>query len=68
MVNTPKTVKGFVVSVGIILAVVVFLFTTNLAAFVVGTLIVAAVLYLLYVIGVRGHQYAINGRAGGGRR
>ncbi|UTF52758.1 hypothetical protein [Natronosalvus rutilus] len=69
MVDTPKTTKGIVVAIGLALAVALFLLTTNLWAFIVGVAIVALVLYVLYLVGVGGHQRLMNYLSGtGGRR
>lgn len=62
MVDTPKTLKGLLVTIGAAFVVLVFLFTTNLFAFAVGALLVAAALYVLYVVLIRGHKYAMGER------
>lgn len=69
MVETPKTVVGTLATIGFALIVLVFLFTTNLWAFIVGAAIVAAVLYVLYLVGSGLHKRALRWLAGqrGGR-
>lgn len=69
MVDTPKTLAGTLVTIGAALVVLLFLFTTNLYALIVGAAIVAAVLYVLYLVGIGLHQRAIRWLSGqrGGR-
>lgn len=68
MVDTPKTTIGTLVTIGAILVVLVFLFTTNLISFLVGAAIVVAALYGLYILGAGLHRrflYRLSGQRGG---
>ena len=69
MVDTPKTTVGTLVTIGAILVVIVFLFTTNLVSFLVGAAIVVGVLYALYIVGAGLHRRLLNRLSGarGGR-
>lgn len=60
MVDTPKTLKGVLVVTGLVVAAILFLFTTNLISFLVGVVLFAAVLYALYALAVRGHRLAVG--------
>lgn len=68
MVETPRTAVGTLVMIGAILVALVFLFTTNLWAFIVGAGIVAAILYAIYVVGLGLHRrllQTLSGQRGG---
>lgn len=68
MVDTPKTLAGTLVTIGAAFVVLVFLFTTNLWAFIVGAALIAAMLYVLYVVGLGVHERLLrwlSGRGGG---
>lgn len=63
----PNTSKGVLIALGAVAVVVIWLYATTLLTVGLGALLVAVVVYTVYVIGVRVNRFFRDTRILGGR-
>lgn len=56
--DIPTTAKGVLIVLGILAVLVLFVYAASLLSVVIGAVLVALTLYIIYIIGVRIHRYA----------
>jgi hypothetical protein len=68
--DLPQTAKGALIGLGILAVLILLVYAASLLSVIIGAVMVAVVLYIVYVIGVRVHRYlrdrpVLRGRGGG---
>lgn len=60
LLELPNTSKGVLIALGAVAVVVIWLYATTLLTVGLGTVVVAIVVYGVYVLGVRLHRFFTN--------